>query len=78
MRIRFDTKTIHVPRNGKCLEYPAISLGLTTPNSSIIHREVLIDTGQVIPARAGVAVLAAATLVPAHGLLVLASAPDAT
>ena len=45
MRIRFDTKTIHVPRNGKCLEYPAISLGLTTPNSSIIHREVLIDTG---------------------------------
>ena len=45
MRIRFDTKSVHVPRNGKFLEYPAISLGLGTTGSSLIFREVLIDTG---------------------------------
>ena len=45
MRIRFDTKSVHVPRNGKFLEYPAISLGLGIPGGSQIYREVLIDTG---------------------------------
>lgn len=45
MRIRFDTKSAHLPRNGKFLEYPVISLNLGTQEPSTIDRDVLIDTG---------------------------------
>ncbi len=45
MRLQFDTKSVHIPRNGKFLEYPAISLGIGATGTSPIFREVLIDTG---------------------------------
>ena len=45
MRIRFDTKSVYVPRTGKFLEFAAISLGLGTTGRSTIYREVLVDTG---------------------------------
>ncbi len=45
MRIRFDTRTFSVPRNGKRLAYPAVVLGIGTPGFRTFQKEVLIDTG---------------------------------
>ena len=45
MRIRFDTRTVCVPRNGKRLAYPAVVLGITVQGQLNFQKEVLIDTG---------------------------------